>query len=51
MDELRELLGAWRDAKRSAWQAVVSWILRLALASVLIGMAVKLDLTGLIHGS
>lgn len=51
MDELRELLGAWRDAKRSAWQAVLSWILRLALASVLIGMAVKLDLTGLIHGS
>jgi hypothetical protein len=23
MDELRELLQAWRDAKRSAWQAVV----------------------------
>ena len=25
MDELRELLSAWRDAKRSARQAVVSW--------------------------
>ncbi len=49
MDELRELLSAWRDAKRSAWRAVLSWILRLALASLLIGMAVKLDLTGLIH--
>lgn len=51
MDELRELLCAWRDAKRSAWKAVLSWILRVALATLLIGMAVKLDLTGLIHGS
>lgn len=51
MDELRELLSAWRDAKRSAWRAVVSWVLRVALASLLIGMAVKLDLTGLFHGS
>lgn len=51
MDELRELLSAWRDAKRSAWRAVVSWMLRVALASLLIGMAVKLDLTGLFHGS
>lgn len=25
MDELRELLSAWRDAKRSARQAVVAW--------------------------
>ena len=25
MDELRELLRAWRDAKKSAWNAVVSW--------------------------
>ena len=24
MDELRELLCAWRDAKRSAWRAVVT---------------------------
>jgi len=24
MDELRELLQAWRDAKKSAWQAVVT---------------------------
>lgn len=51
MDELRELLGAWRDAKRSAWKAVWGWFVRFALALLLIGMAVKLDLTGLIHGS
>ena len=42
IDELRQLLQAWRDAKRSAWKAVVGWIVRLGLALVLVGMAVKL---------
>ncbi len=43
MDELRELLAAWRDAKRSAWQAVVSWVVRVLCAgAVLIGLAVRL---------
>jgi hypothetical protein len=48
MDELRELLGAWRDAKRTAWRAVVSWLVRIALAALLVGIAVKLRLTDLI---
>jgi hypothetical protein len=48
MDELRELLSAWRDAKRSAWRAVVTWAVRLALAMLLIGIAVRLRLTDLI---
>ena len=48
MDELRELLSAWRDAKRSAWRAVVSWVVRLALALLLIGLAVRLGLTDLV---
>jgi hypothetical protein len=48
MDELRELLGAWRDAKRSAWRAVVTWAVRVAGAMVLIGIAVKLRLTDLV---
>ena len=48
MDELRELLGAWRDAKRTAWRAVVTWLVRIALAAVLVGIAVKLRLTDLI---
>ena len=26
IDELRELLGAWRAAKASAWKAAVEWI-------------------------
>ena len=50
MDELRELLSAWRDAKRSAGQAVVSWAVRVCLALLLIGLAVRLRLTDLITG-
>ena len=39
--ELRELLRAWRDAKTSAWKALVDWIVRGALAMLLIGIAVR----------
>ncbi len=42
LDELRELLGAWRDAKASAWKAFVDWAVRGALAALLIGIAVRL---------
>jgi hypothetical protein len=49
MDELRELLQAWRDAKKSAWKAAVNWAVRIVLALVLLGMAVKLRLTELIR--
>jgi hypothetical protein len=48
MDELRELLSAWRDAKRSAWRAVVTWAARVACAAVLIGLAVRFRLTDLV---
>jgi len=48
MDELRELLSAWRDAKRTAWRAVVTWAVRIGLAVLLIGIAVRLRLTGLV---
>ena len=41
MDELRELLSAWRDAKRSAGKAVVGWFVRAMLALLLIGLAVR----------
>ena len=50
MDELRELLSAWRDAKRSARQAVVGWVVRIVLAALLAGMALKLGLLELLHG-
>lgn len=42
LDELRELLSAWRDAKSSAWKALVEWIIRAGLALLLIGIAVRL---------
>ena len=32
LSELRELLRAWRDAKASAWRAVIDWAVRGALA-------------------
>ncbi len=44
MDELRELLQAWRDAKKSAWSAVVTWVVRIGLALLVAGMAVKMGL-------
>lgn len=40
--ELRELLAAWRDAKRSAWRATIDWVVRGCLALLLIAIAVKL---------
>ena len=49
MSELRELLGAWRDAKRSAWQAMVTWIVRVCLAGLLITIALRSGLTSLVH--
>ena len=45
--ELRELLGAWRDAKRSAVKAVAEWVVRMLLALVILGLAVKLGFWGL----
>ncbi|WP_114228752.1 MULTISPECIES: DUF6127 family protein [Sphingomonas] len=49
MGELRELLSAWRDAKRSAWQAMVTWIVRVCLAGLLISIAFRLGLSELVH--
>lgn len=47
--ELRELLSAWRDAKASAKSALIAWLVRAGLALVLIGMAVRLGLFGLVR--
>lgn len=46
MGELRELLGAWRDAKRSALKAAFQWAGRMAAALLLVGLAVKLGFPG-----
>jgi hypothetical protein len=48
LSELRELLAAWRDAKRSAWKAAVAWIARGVFALLLAGMAYRLGVTGLL---
>lgn len=42
--ELRELLRGWRDAKRAARNAAVGWLIRVAVALLLLGLAVKVDL-------
>ncbi|MBV8973413.1 MAG: hypothetical protein JO290_14100 [Sphingomonadaceae bacterium] len=47
--ELRQLIQGWRDAKRSAVSAVVTWAVRAAVAALLVGLAAKTGLTGLIH--
>lgn len=48
MAELRELLAAWRDAKRSAIKTALGWVVNMLLALVLVGLAVKLGFGGLI---
>lgn len=50
MDELRELLRAWRDAKKSAREAVVSWAVRIFLAVLVAGIAVKVGLLEALRG-
>jgi len=50
VEELRELLRAWRDAKKSARTAAIGWLVRGVLALLLIGMAVKLGLFDLVRG-
>jgi len=47
--ELRKLLRAWRDAKKAARGAVIGRLVRIALALVLLGIAVKTGLVGLVR--
>jgi len=44
--ELRDLLEAWRDARRTAWQTAVKVITTGILAALLVGAAIKLKLMG-----
>lgn len=46
MDELRELLQAWRDAKKGAVSEVGKWIVRVVLALLVLGMMVKTGVLG-----
>lgn len=47
--ELRQLLGAWRDAKRTARNEVIGWTVRVMLAVLVLGLAVKLGLVALVR--
>lgn len=49
VSDLRQLLGAWRDAKKSAWKAAIDWAVRAMLAVLVVGLAVKLGLPGLLR--
>src|SRR6218665_1612323 len=44
--ELRDLLEAWRDARRPAWQTAVKVATTGILAALLVGAAIKLKLMG-----
>jgi hypothetical protein len=44
--ELRDLLEAWRDARRTAWQTGIKVITTGILAALLVGAAIKLKLMG-----
>ena len=49
LSELRQLLQAWRDAKASAWKAVVTWIVRGTLALLLVGIVIRTGATELLE--
>ena len=49
IDELRELLQAWRDAKAAAWKAMLRWAVRAILALLLVGLAVRFGFGGMLR--
>lgn len=49
LDELRDLLAAWRAAKASASKAVIEWAIRGVMALLLIGIAVRLGVSDLLR--
>lgn len=42
--DLRDLLDAWRSAKRTAWHTMVRWVMTGVILAVAAGAAVKLKL-------
>ncbi|HWP18647.1 MAG TPA: DUF6127 family protein [Burkholderiaceae bacterium] len=44
--QLRDLLEAWRDARRTAWQTTIKLLTTAILAALLVGGALKLKLMG-----
>lgn len=44
LDELRELLGAWRIARRGAFRSALGWLAKAMVALMLFGMAMRFGL-------
>ncbi|MFZ2738107.1 MAG: DUF6127 family protein [Burkholderiaceae bacterium] len=44
--DLRDLIDAWREARRTAWQTTVKVLTTGVLAAILVGIAIKLRLVG-----
>ncbi|MCH8860906.1 MAG: hypothetical protein IID51_00145 [Proteobacteria bacterium] len=42
--ELRNLLEAWRDARRTAWRTLIRWISTALILALMAGLAVRLKL-------
>lgn len=40
---LRDLLGAWRDARKTAWRSLVKWFITLLFVVILAGIATKMN--------
>jgi len=51
LGEMRQLLGAWRDAKKTARNEIVGWAVRILLALLVLGLAVRLGLVDLVKGA
>lgn len=51
IDALRQLLGAWRDAKKTAQNEIVGWAVRIVLALLVLGIAVRLGLVDMVRGA
>jgi hypothetical protein len=50
LGEMRQLLGAWRDAKKAARNEIVGWVVRVLLALLVLGLAMRLGLTDMVRG-
>jgi len=48
--QLRQLIQGWRDAKRSAVSAAISWAVRSLAALLLLGLAIKLGFVDRLRG-
>ncbi|MFZ5610186.1 MAG: DUF6127 family protein [Pseudomonadota bacterium] len=40
--ELRQLITAWRDLRRTAWRAAVNWLVKIMITALLVGLVLYL---------